>query len=154
VRRMAAGLKSLGVEPGHRVAVILDNGPAIVEVWFATFALGAIWVPVNTALRGQFLLHVLNDAGAKVLVAESSVIPDVAALDQDLCDVECIVWSDDMDGAPPTGGCGNRRLVDIADLRRAEPMRDFYPARPADTCCLIYTSGTTGPSKGCMLPHN
>jgi crotonobetaine/carnitine-CoA ligase len=51
--RAAAGLAALGVGRGVTVATILENSPASVISWFAIVRLGAVCVPVNTALKGS-----------------------------------------------------------------------------------------------------
>src|SRR5262245_29150686 len=55
--RLAAGLRDLGVGPGDTVVSMLDNGPTALLIWFAVNFLGATHVPINTALRGEFLSH-------------------------------------------------------------------------------------------------
>lgn len=156
VRRLATGLKSLGVKPGDRVAAVLDNGAAILEGWFAAMALGAIWVPANTALRGTFLTHVLNDSGAEVLIAESDLIPRVADISADLEYLNHLISvTDRQDSAHDSlSQIEGMRLKDIADLRKSSPLKTFHPAKTSDIAAFIYTSGTTGAAKGCMLSHS
>src|SRR5215469_7725964 len=71
--RLANALAGLGVRQGMTVASILDNGPEAVLTWFAVHKLGAIAVPVNTALKGPMLLHQLADAGAPVLIVQDDL---------------------------------------------------------------------------------
>src|SRR5579862_1900899 len=66
--RLANGLAALGVGHGATVATILDNSPAAVLSWFAIQRLGAIYVPVNTALKGSLLHHQLTDSDATVVI--------------------------------------------------------------------------------------
>src|SRR6202048_4049774 len=69
--RLARGLIALGVRKGDAVASILDNNLHAVLSWFAINKAGAISVPVNTAYKGEFLRHQLNDCGASIVIAES-----------------------------------------------------------------------------------
>src|SRR6202040_1555525 len=69
--RLARGLIALGVSKGDAVASILDNNLHAVLCWFAINKAGAISVPVNTAYKGEFLRHQLNDCGASIVIAES-----------------------------------------------------------------------------------
>ena len=64
--RLAAALASRGIVAGDRIATMLDNGPEQIVCFYATMRLGAVFVPVNTAFFGDFLHHVLVDAGARV----------------------------------------------------------------------------------------
>ena len=56
----AAGLQRLGVKKGDRVAAWLPTGRPMVLTWFAANYLGAVFVPLNTAYRGDVLAHVVN----------------------------------------------------------------------------------------------
>ena len=136
--RLAHGLVGLGVGPGDTVVALLDNGPDAVLVWFAVSKLGGIHVPLNTALKGEFLRHQIADSGARVAVVEPDYEPRVAALDDDLPDLETILV----------------RGRSLEDSRLDGPPFQGPAVRPEDLALLIYTAGTTGPSKGCMVSHN
>lgn len=155
VRRLATALKDLGVNPGHRVAAVLDNGPALVEGWFATMALGAVWVPINTALRGTFLTHVLKDCQAEILFAEADLIPRVNDVIADLPNIKKIIKVAAPEAAKREENISGKGVETILfdALRSAAPLKTIYKPKPSDLAAFIYTSGTTGPSKGCMLPH-
>src|SRR5262245_4128517 len=68
--RMANALAGLGVGKGERVVTLLDNSEDLVLAFFAINKLGAIWVPINTAYRGEFLRHQIADADAALAVCE------------------------------------------------------------------------------------
>jgi crotonobetaine/carnitine-CoA ligase len=130
--RLAAGLANLGVSKGDRVASILGNGIEHVELILACARLGAIHVPTNVFLKGDFLAYQLKDAAASVVVADEEGRAAVEAVRDALDDLEHLVDAERMpvgDSAPD---------VDLT---------------PADTVAIMYTSGTTGMPKGCMLPH-
>ena len=74
VRATAAGLQRLGVRKGDRVIAWLPTGRPLVLTWFATNYLGAVFVPLNTAYRGDVLAHVVNAAAASVMVAHHSLV--------------------------------------------------------------------------------
>src|SRR5947209_4710667 len=58
-RRIAAGLRDLGIRRGDMVQVWLPNGPEATQAWFGINYLGAVFAPVNTSYRGRLLEHVL-----------------------------------------------------------------------------------------------
>ena len=60
VTRLAHALRALGVGPGDRVAYLGANHPALVETLFATSALGAVFVPLNTRLAAPELSFTVN----------------------------------------------------------------------------------------------
>ena len=67
---LAGSLAALGVRPGDRVLGLLGNRAESIGMLFATVKLGAVWVPVNTGLRGAFLQHQLHNAEPRVVVLE------------------------------------------------------------------------------------
>lgn len=66
VRRTAAGLQAHGVGQDDMVVCWLPNGPDVVRLWFAINYLGAVYVPINTAYRGNVLSHVIENSGARL----------------------------------------------------------------------------------------
>jgi crotonobetaine/carnitine-CoA ligase len=78
VRRCAAALQQLGVRQGEHVLCWLPNGPGAVVVTFALAYLGAVYSPINTGYRGGLLQHVVQDAGAELMIADASLVPRLA----------------------------------------------------------------------------
>src|SRR5262245_14068592 len=66
--RLAAGLRSIGVGAGDRVALWLPNLPAWLATFFACGRLGAIAVSVNTRFRGYEVQDIVSRAGCKAIV--------------------------------------------------------------------------------------
>jgi crotonobetaine/carnitine-CoA ligase len=148
-RAAAAGLQALGVKQDDAVVVWLPNGPDVVRFWFAINYLGAVYVPINTAYRGNVLAHVLENSGAWLAIADGRLVERL-------------------------GECGDRgRLAFVARVgegpavvpglevidadalldRGAEPTPPPRPTEPWDTQAILYTSGTTGPSKGVLTSY-
>ena len=146
--RLAHSLQQLGVKRGDTVASVLDNNVHAVLSWFAINKAGAVSVPVNTAYKGEFLRHQLNDCGANIVIAESDYAQRIAAVADGLPNLKTLVQ---RDGALVSGV---REALPLASLleNSTEPLAD--PNTPADLAMLVYTAGTTGPSKGCMISHN
>ncbi|MDZ7731946.1 MAG: AMP-binding protein [Acidimicrobiia bacterium] len=84
--RLAGGLRELGLEPGERVASLLENSPEAMLFWWAAVTGGHIAVPINTAYKGEYLRHQLIDSGARVLVVQADLLdraaPVVAEIDE------------------------------------------------------------------------
>jgi crotonobetaine/carnitine-CoA ligase len=146
--RLARSLQQLGVKKGDTVASVLDNNVHAVLTWFAINKAGAVSVPVNTAYKGEFLRHQLNDCGAKIVIAEPDYAQRVVDVADGLASVRTLVQ---RDGALVSG---IPEVLPLASLleNSIEPLADLNV--PADLAMLIYTDGTTGPSKGCMISHN
>lgn len=146
--RFANGLKALGVKHGDRVGALLDTSVDAVAAWIGINKLGAIFVPVNAAYKGEYLRHQFADAGVEIVLCEADYAARLYAIHDRLPTLRTILrrGSDPASDAPfPT-----MRLADAlgADTAIADPCK------PADISMLIYTGGTTGPSKGCIVSHN
>jgi crotonobetaine/carnitine-CoA ligase len=143
----ASGLAELGVAEDQTVVTMLDNKVDAVALWFATNMLGAIWVPINTALKGSFLAHVLSDAGARVTVCE----PDfVARVEREIDTLPALEHLVVREAVPKSAGVIETLPLDAL---RGQPFSNVPDRRTNDTAMIIYTGGTTGPSKGCVISN-
>lgn len=148
--RRAAGLEGLGLGAGQTVVCLLDNSVDAIVSWFAANFLGAVWVPVNTALKGEYLRHQIGDAAATVVIAESDYAQRILDIAADLPDLKHLVIRGPV-AVEPT------EAVMVTSLDKITPdtgLEAPVAVNPPELAMLIYTSGTTGPSKGCMISHN
>jgi crotonobetaine/carnitine-CoA ligase len=154
--RIANGLGALGIRPGDRVATLIENSPEAMLSWWGAIRGGFIAVPINTAFKGRYLRHQLNDAGAAALIIQRSLYDRLAAVADDLSSLQLVVVIDDEgDGsAPMESGSSNAREVGWKQLLDEDDSLPDVHVRPSDIGTFVYTGGTTGPSKGCMLSHN
>jgi crotonobetaine/carnitine-CoA ligase len=131
-RRWARVLLDQGVSQGDRVVSLLPSSIDAHAVWIAASLIGAIEVPINPALTGEFLRHVLADSGAELCVVRLNQTSIVEG-----------------------SGVANLRAFVAADNRSStSEARPFEPRdlpAPDDVSCVIYTSGTTGPAKGVVI---
>jgi crotonobetaine/carnitine-CoA ligase len=148
--RIATALAALGVGPGSTVATILENSPAAVLAWFATLRLGAIYVPVNTALKGALLRHQLADASATVVIVQADLLSRPAEILDSIDAVAHLVVVGQAAATPVVKAAVHA----WDDLLAAAADRPAVTVRPSDLAAIVYTGGTTGPSKGCALSHN
>lgn len=123
---LAAGLVSLGIEPGDRVAILDKNSAAYIELLLATAKAGAVATPVNWRLVGREVAQVVDDAGAALLVVGE----------------EFRALADSV----------STRVLGVDELPRGNPV-DPRRDRPEEVVWQLYTSGTTGLPKGAMLTH-
>ena len=77
VGRFAGALKRAGVGPGDRVAVLAPNVPEVLEAHFAVLRAGAVLVAINTRLNASEVGYILNHSGAKVVIADVDLAPQV-----------------------------------------------------------------------------
>src|SRR5215510_4926958 len=79
--RLANGLRALGLRHLDRVAAILPNTPAMLDVHFGVPAAGLVIVPINTRLNSDEIGYILEHSGAKVLFVDAEFEPLVKPLD-------------------------------------------------------------------------
>src|SRR5438477_7606669 len=140
--RLASGLRALGLRHLDRVAAILPNTPAMLDVHYGVPAAGLVIVPINTRLNSDEMGYILKHSGAKALLVDQEFEPLVKPLD--LQGVK-VVRVDDT-GAP---GDPYEDFLAAASPEPGEPwLEDEY-----ETISINYTSGTTGRPKGVMVHH-
>jgi acyl-CoA synthetase (AMP-forming)/AMP-acid ligase II len=143
VHRVGNSLTGLGVCPGDRVAIWLDNCPEFVEVEQASFSFGFVRTALGSRLHLDEVTAIVQDCSASVVVAGAR---EAGALAASLAGTGVTVIA--VDGTAPQGVLSYRALVAAAS--------DAPPAEPPsgeDLAALLYTSGTTGRPKGAMLRH-
>lgn len=151
-RRIAAGLQALGVSCGDRVALIASTRDALVLNFLALGRLGAIAVPLNTFLRGEFLRFQLADAAASTAIVDAPGLESLAAIAEDLPELARVIALDAIPAPAPS-------LPDRVSLHAFDAIAgsdaDFNAPQLSmeDPLALIYTSGTTGLPKGCICSH-
>ena len=101
VRRIAGGL---GVEPGARVAVVLDNRLETTLLYWAAQWAGAVFVPLSWRLSAAELDYCLADCGARVVIRDVDPLPDGAehpgALDRDERELSLLLYTSGTTGRP------------------------------------------------------
>lgn len=138
VLSVAAGLHDQGVREGDRVGLMLENRVEFLETWLAAHVLGLIAVPINVALRGPSLAHILRLTEPSLIVCELELLQrlDAASMSAEIRPARFVV-----------GVAGPEVSGTFASLRAA-PLPSLPEVSTCDPCCIMYTSGTTGPSKG------
>ena len=145
--QLAAGFADLGVGKGDRVCFFMANLPELVLMCLALNRLGAIWVPVCTDYRGDWLQDAIVRSRVDVLVTDAEHLAHIEPLRPQLgCEHLVVI---ETEAARAAGAVSYASLVDHPP-RRANYDELSY----ADTNAILWTSGTTGKSKGVMVAHN
>ncbi|MBC9714817.1 long-chain fatty acid--CoA ligase [Streptomyces sp. TRM66268-LWL] len=144
VVRLAHALRTLGVARGDRVAYLGPNHPAFLETLFATGALGAVFVPLNTRLPAPELAYNLADSGSTVLVHGPEQAPAARAAADEAGTRHRIALA----GPEEAEALGYEELLAGAGTGPLDER-----VAPEDPCMIMYTSGTTGRPKGAVLSH-
>jgi acyl-CoA ligase (AMP-forming) (exosortase A-associated) len=159
IRRVATGLRRLGLRRHDRLAVYLDKRPETVAAIFGASAAGAAFVPVNPLLRPRQVGHILADSGARVLVTTPERLATLREVLDDGKSLEQVALVGDR---PAAGEPASRyEVTSWQRLTDAEPAggdtggEDFVEpdSIDADLAAILYTSGSTGRPKGVVLSH-
>lgn len=145
-RRAARGLTDLGVHKGDHVLSWQPNNREALLTWFGLNYLGAVYVPLNVAYRGQLLQHVIALSDAPLMICHSDLVARLADIEVGaLRDVVVTHGTANIAGL----GCHSQDKL-IAD----EPLAAMpNEVAPWDTQYIIFTSGTTGPSKAVLSSY-
>jgi acyl-CoA synthetase (AMP-forming)/AMP-acid ligase II len=149
--RFSDYLKGAGIEKGDRVAILHPNCHCFLEVYYAIALRGAAAVPLNYRLSAGEIAVIMNDAGAKALIADPRFRRTVNQIRTDLPTVGKIIWTGDKADPLPEGGRDACYEEIIAAMTPA-PLPEV-DAVETDIAQIYYTSGTTGRPKGVMLTH-
>ena len=170
VDKVAAALISLGVEPGHHVAIWATNVPQWFLTFWATVKIGAVLVTVNTAYKIHEAEYLLRQSDTHTLVMiDSCKDSDYKSIIEELCPElknilpgqslyskklpflrNVITVGFDMDGCLEWKDFVKRSVL----VPQEEVRRRASKVNADDVCNMQYTSGTTGFPKGVMLTHS
>lgn len=151
--RLAKGLATHGVGRGDRVLIYLQNRPEVIECALACSRLGAIFVPVSPTLRHRQLAHVLNDSGARVVVASATALVTPAELLKLSTDIELVAVCDQAAGTATADSKIVRQEDLLLDPGEIVTTAIATIAIDRDPAAILYTSGSTGRSKGVVVSH-
>lgn len=161
-KRVAAGLRGLGVERGDRVAVCLGNSLEWVHCFYGAAAIGAVTVPVNTRFKADELKYCLRQSGARLLVVADRFLGiDFIAMLRQICPgvdrrlphralpalEHVVVVGEDV----PRAAVSWQTFTRLGDVG---PAFRLPAVKPDDILLIQYTSGTTSYPKGVMLTHD
>ena len=142
---LAGGYRSLGLQPGDRIASLMPNRIDLLVHYLACFKAELVATPLNYRYTFREIDHALEVSGARALLGHVERVEDVTA-SRLAGRLECglIAYRDpEAEGAADPGWPHRfEALVESAPLV-GDPRPD--PASPA---VIFFTSGSTGPAKG------
>ena len=145
-RKLASGLRQLGVKRGDRVAINMPNCPEVFQSFQAVWKIGAVVVPVNYLVGEAETAHIYEDCGAETVIGSPELLPKIAAARARARSVKNVI----LIGAKTADG-----TFSYTDLMEAgSEQLETVPTDDEDLATLVYTAGTTGKPKGVMHSHH
>ncbi|OGO50236.1 MAG: hypothetical protein A2148_04405 [Chloroflexi bacterium RBG_16_68_14] len=145
VHRLANTFVSAGLQVGDRFAILSKNSIEYALLYYAASKAGAVPVPLNYRLAPREWAYIINDAGAKLLIAAGEYVDAIDGIRGELKSV------------------GRFVAVKAAGARGWEDYHQWVAGQPTtapdrriteeDDVYQMYTSGTTGNPKGAVLTH-
>jgi crotonobetaine/carnitine-CoA ligase len=145
----AAGFSALGIGHGDTVCILMDSCPEFIFVVYGLSKLGAIWVPINTDYRGEWLSMTFADSLSKTLVTDSKYLKKVEDLATTSFSTVVVRSNGGTEKLHGTKTLNFDVLENNPTAEYSNPGLNY-----GDTNAVTWTSGTTGRSKGVMLSHN
>ena len=136
-------LRELGIETEDRVAAVMENSSAFLELLFACAAVGAILVPVNHNLSATETARVLEDCNPRIVVYSHRFAATITSIQSRACQ-----WFEHGGGTLAAASALYPHLPEPGDEPAFCHERDLN-----DPLLIMYTSGTTGTLKGAVLSH-
>jgi long-chain acyl-CoA synthetase len=148
VAGVARELRSWGIGPGDRIAILSENRYEWVAADFASLLLGAVVVPIYTTLTAEQIAYLLRDSRPRVIfVSSEQHLARVRSI-REHTSLERIVVMDHVASENAV------RMSAMAQSSSGSPVESIARVmQPNDPATIIYTSGTTGVPKGVMLTH-
>ena len=134
--RLASALIALGLAPGSRVALLMHNCAAYVEVLYACWAARVCAVPIDVRLHPKEVAFILDDSDVQIAFVSDAI--DTTAIEKARQRVTRFI---------------EINSAEYRKLLHTEPIAASAVDSSNETAWLFYTSGTTGRPKGVMLTH-
>jgi long-chain acyl-CoA synthetase len=150
VKKLAAGLASLGLGPDDTLGIMLTNRPEFHFADTAAMHLGATPFSVYNTYSAEQIDYLVGDAANPVLVTEQTFLERVLEVQRSANSLKHVIV---VDGEAPEGVLTLDEVMERGDAG-FDFDASWRAVKPDDILTLIYTSGTTGPPKGVQLTHD
>ena len=150
-KRLANALDAKGIKLGDRVATLAWNTYRHVELYYGVSGMGAVCHTVNPRLFQDQLIYIFNHAGDRLVFLDTTFVPLLETIYQQLETVEAYVVLTDREHMPETG---LPNVLCYEELLEAASDGYHWPEFDENTASMLcYTSGTTGNPKGSLYSH-
>lgn len=149
--RISKRLTQDGIRMGDRIGTVAWSTARHLACWFGIGGIGAVYHPVNPRLFAEQIAFIINDAGDRMLLVDTSFVPALEEIADRLGCVERYVILTDRQHMPETT---LRNAVSFEEWLDGVDSEFSWPTFDENTAlALTYTSGTTGNPKGVLYTH-
>lgn len=146
MNQVANGLRSLGLQKGDRVVVLMSNGAPMAESLFGIMMGGFVSAPLNTSVTDEAILSMILNSGAAAIICTDDQAKRVETMRHQLPEF--------MKNNLLCVGENLSAWIEFEAWRDDQPTaRPDVKIEPGDYLNIIYSSGTTGQPKGIVHTH-
>ncbi len=153
--RMGNTLLKLGLKPGDRVLMIMNDTASFPAVFFGAIRAGMVPIPVNTSLPADNFEYFLKDSSARAVVVSADLYKKVQGIVGNVPELKHVLVSGqfhhDLPEEERPSLEGTQNLEWLAS--QASPNLSAYPSQEGDMAFWLYSSGSTGFPKGVVHSH-
>lgn len=143
-----------GLQPGDVVALLMENRPEFLFVWFALAKIGCISALINNQISGDALRHALTTTGSQCLFIGSECLDRLEHTPEIIDRLPGYVVPDSEPRGIPASWIlvEEQQLATLPDTNPDPGLRREVIG--SSTLCLVFTSGTTGLPKAARITHS
>ncbi len=148
-QKVAKALVATGMQKKERVAIVLENRPEWVFIYFGILYAGLIAVPLDPQSTAEDLEYLFKDSESKIIFTSPSLLEKIySATQTNKNSYKIILLDQENIDKTATTTCEFSKFLTGA----TQPLTNIE-ILPSDTASILYTSGTTDKPKGVVLTH-
>lgn len=153
ISKFASGLRSIGIQKGDHIALLLGNSPYFVIGLYGALRAGATVIPINPIYTPDEIGYILNNGDVKAVIGLDLLVPLFVKMEVLLPNVEHVIVCETPQGKEQGISLTEKMKSFTEVLLSGDPSYEGPELADDDTAVILYTSGTTGKPKGAMLTH-